>query len=328
MSLWTLKNAALRLRKTVTRRIAEAFGGRELAARALPPIAKGDRRDGRIALVAIMKDEQDYVAEWLEFYILQGVSKFIIYDNGSTDRTVDIVKSYARHVDCTVIPWRTFVLRDGNAFSLQALAYAHALTNFGQDVRWMAFLDVDEFLFATSGEPLVTAMAEFADLPSLSIPWTNFGPNGHTTKPEGLVIENYTECTPHPMQQSQRSLVRYKSIVDPSQVSGMGTHHFPLIGHGLVMFNENRVRIATANAHNPSIVVPGKLQLNHYFTRSVEEMEARIAKGRISRNGKKIENYIDRRLRAYQVHTARDEKILQFLPALKEQMRTRTLQDA
>ncbi|MBN8911652.1 MAG: glycosyltransferase family 92 protein [Rhizobiales bacterium] len=328
MSFWTLKNAALRLRKTAARRLADMFNDRTLAARTLPPIAKGDGRDGRIALVAIMKDEQDYVAEWLEFYILQGVSKFVIYDNGSTDRTVDIVKSYARHVDCTVIPWRTFIGRDGNAFSLQALAYAHALTNFGHDVRWMAFLDVDEFLFATSGELLVTAMTEFADLPSLSIPWTNFGPNGHAAKPEGLVIENYTECTPHPMQQSQRSLVRYKSIVDPSEVSGMGTHHFPLIGHGLVMFNEKRVRVSTSNAHNPSVVVTGKLQLNHYFTRSVEEMQARIAKGRISRNGKKVENYIDRRLKAYQVHTAQEEKILQFLPALKEQMRDRALRRA
>jgi hypothetical protein len=326
MSLWALKNAALRLRRAVTRNLSEVLDRKTQAAKALPPIPRGPGRDGRIAVVAIMKDEQDYVAEWLEFYILQGVSKFVIYDNGSTDRTAEIVRSYGRHVDCTLLPWRTFIGRTGNAFSLQALAYGHALVNFGPEVRWMAFLDVDEFLFATSGEKLVTAMKEFEDLPSLSIPWTNFGPGGHMTRPDGLVIESYTECTPHPLAPSQRSLLRYKSIVDPSEVSAMGSHLFPLVDRGNVIFNEKRVAGTVSDARNPGFVCVDKFQLNHYFTRSVQEMNARMAKGRISRNGQKIDNYMDRRLKAYQVQTARDEKILQFLPALKEQMRKRELE--
>jgi hypothetical protein len=320
MSLWTLKNAALRLRKSATRRLTRLINRKT---RALPPVAPSADRGKKIAVVAIMKDEQDYVAEWLEFYILQGVSKFVIYDNGSTDRTVEIVKSYRNHADCTVVPWRTFISRKGTAFSLQALAYAHALGNFGHEVRWMAFLDVDEFLFATSGEKLVDAMTEFSDLPSLSVPWTNFGPNRHTTKPPGLVIENFTECAPHPLKPEQRSLIRYKSIVDPSEVSGMGTHIFPLVGRGEVFFNENRRMCRITDAENPAYLTTEKFQLNHYFTRSLEEMDARTAKGRISRNGQQVENYIGRRLKAYAIQTARDEKILKFLPALKEQMKKR-----
>lgn len=323
MSLWTLKNAALRLRKSAANGLTRLFRGRTAAARALPPIARDPNRGDKIAVVAIMKNEQDYVAEWLEFYILQGVSKFVIYDNGSTDRTVEVIKTYQRHVDCQIIPWSTFISREGAPFSLQALAYAHALGNFGHEVRWMAFLDVDEFLFATSGETLVNAMAEFSDLPSLSVPWTNFGPNGHTTKPQGLVIENYTECAPHPLQPSQRSLIRFKSIVDPSQVSGMGTHFFPLIHRGEVIFNEKRMMRRTSDARHPNFVSSSKLQLNHYFTRSLEEMQSRVAKGRISKNGNVVANYLRRRLEAYEAHKSRDEKILQFVPALKQQMKSR-----
>lgn len=322
MSLWALRNATLRLREQASRSVSRLLGSKVAAARVLPPIAKGKGRDGKIALAAIMKDEQDYVAEWLEFYILQGVSKFVIYDNGSTDRTVDIIKSYQKHADCTVLPWRTFVAREA-PFSLQALAYAHALVNFGHEVRWMAFLDVDEFLFATSGERLVDAMAEFADLPSLSIPWTNFGPNGHVTKPDGLVIENYVECAPHPLEETQRSLIRFKSIVDPSEVSGMGTHLFPLVGRGDVVVNERRMTVSVSRSRHPDFVVADKLQLNHYFTRSLDELETRKAKGRISKNGQVVDHYLDRRMRAYQAKTARDEKILKFLPALKDQMRKR-----
>lgn len=328
MSFWTLKNAILRLRKSATIGLARLFGGTTAAARALPPIARDADRGDRIAVVAIMKNEEDYVAEWLEFYIMQGVSKFVIYDNGSTDGTVDVISSYARHVDCQVIPWSTFISREGTPFSLQALAYAHALVNFGHEVRWMAFLDVDEFLFATSGEPLAGAMAAFSDLPSLSVPWTNFGPNGHATRPPGLVIESYTECAPHPLQPSQRSLIRFKSIVDPSRVSGMGTHFFPLVQHGEMAFNENRTMWPIADARNPNFVTTSKLQLNHYFTRSLEEMDSRVSKGRISRNGVIVENYLRRRLEAYEAHKVRDEKILQFLSVLKAQMKSREPQHA
>jgi len=320
MSFWALKNGALRLRKSAAAGLARLFGMKGAAARSLPPIARDADRGNRIAVVAIMKNEQDYVAEWLEFYILQGVSKFVIYDNGSTDRTVDVIRSCQRSVDCQVIPWSTFVSRKGVPFSLQALAYAHALVNFGHDVRWMAFLDVDEFLFATSGERLVDAMSEFSDLPSLSVPWTNFGPSGHATKPRGLVIESYTECAPHPLRPSQRSLNRFKSIVDPSMVSGMGTHYFPLVQHGEILFNENGTMLPIADARNPDFVSTSKLQLNHYFTRSLEEMSSRADKGRISRNGDIVENYMRRRLEAYERHKLRDEKILQFLPALKARM--------
>ncbi len=34
----------------------------------------------------------------------------------------------------------------------QTLAYAHAIMNFGADWRWMAFVDIDEFLFLAEGD--------------------------------------------------------------------------------------------------------------------------------------------------------------------------------
>jgi len=37
------------------------------------------------ALCAILKNEADYIEEWLAFHILQGVSRVILYDNNSSD---------------------------------------------------------------------------------------------------------------------------------------------------------------------------------------------------------------------------------------------------
>jgi hypothetical protein len=83
-------------------------------------------------------------------------------------------------------------------------------------------------------------------------------------------IENYTECAPHPLLASQRSLLRYKSIVDPLQVAALGSHLFPLRGHGLITFSENGIASPHHSVTDYSFVSSDKLRLNHYFTRSLE----------------------------------------------------------
>jgi hypothetical protein len=286
----------------------------------IPTVEAPAHRQGRVGVAAIVKNESQYIGEWMQFHALQGVCHFYIYDNGCTDDTLEVARRHAVGTQCTIIPWRTFLLAEEHNFSIQALAYAHALCNFGSHFRWMAFIDVDEFLFSPTGRPLPAVLNDLSHLPAISVPWTNFGPSGHETKPEGLVVENYTECAQHPLHPKQRSLLRYKSIVDPAEVSGMGSHHFPLKKLGLVSLNE---RGDTLNLHSntdPAFVATDLLRLNHYFTRSREEMAQRLAKGRVSRNGQVVDNYLKRRLDAYAVQTARDETILQFVPELKRRM--------
>jgi glycosyltransferase involved in cell wall biosynthesis len=315
-----LQSKLLRLRKSLTAKVHAAAGDRNLSGRRLPDLAASGDRAQTLGIVCIVKNEREYIGEWLQFHILQGATDVIIYDNGSTDDTVEVARRYSAGANCTIIPWRTFLIADEHVFSIQALAYAHALCNFGPRLRRMAFIDVDEFLFSPAGKKLPDILAELSHLPSVAVPWTNFGPGGHAKRPSGLVIENYNECAPHPLLASQRSLLRYKSVVDPLEVSAMGSHLFPLRTHGMIAFNENGFATAHHNVTEPAFVVSEKLRLNHYFTRSLEEIETRIAKGRVSQNGKLNENYIERRLKSYELRTARDESILRFVPELKQRM--------
>src|SRR6266536_1517740 len=57
------------------------------------------------ALCAILKDEADYIEEWLAFHILQGVSRVILYDNNSSDDTCERAWSLAKSIDIQVISW-------------------------------------------------------------------------------------------------------------------------------------------------------------------------------------------------------------------------------
>ncbi len=320
LSLHALQTRALRLRKAVAARLKRfADRGEPFKGRQWPRIVASPDRGNRMGLVCIVKNERDYIGEWLQFHIMQGVTDIVIYDNGCSDDTLSEAQSHAAGANCTIVPWRTFIDADNLPFSIQSLAYAHAIVNFGPALRWMAFIDVDEFLFAPSGRSLPDILDELR-LPAIAVPWTNFGTGGHKSRPPGLVTENYTECAAHPLHPGQRSLLRYKSVVDPAEVCAMGSHIFPLHEKGAVAINERGEVVPGYNVTDATFVATQALRLNHYFTRSEEEIADRIAKGRVSRNGEVVKNYLERRLKVYSLQTSRDEAILQFVPELKRRL--------
>ena len=152
---------------------------------------------------------------------------------------------------------------------MQRLAYAHAILNFGVHWRWMAFIDIDEFLFPVDGDSLSATLADYENLPAVAAYWTMYGFNGHESRPAGLTIENYTKRAPYGVQ------ARPKSIVDPSKVIGLeSTHMFDFAEGRKIAYDEQKRLVCRNDEHGPSNI----LRLNHYFTRSREEFAAKIAR--------------------------------------------------
>lgn len=287
----------------------------------LAPKADCSAAQQGIAIVAIIKDEAPYLAEWLEFHLMLGVRHICLYDNGSTDETPDVLAPYQRDGLVTLVPWHNFSL----GLNPQRLAYTHAMTNFCWNDRWVAPIDVDEFLFPVDGESLERTLDEFLDLPVLNMPWINFGPSGHQKKPDGLVIENYTERAAFPPPPEQYSLLRYKSIVNPREVDYVATHWFFLRGRGEILINDRRVEFPAHRKRDARYATADKLRLHHYFTRSHEEIERKLSKGRVSKAGRVNENALDRRLEQYEMATEKDEAILRFVPNLRTQLAKRVI---
>ncbi len=279
----------------------------------IPRSAPMVRSDAGLACVTILKDEAPYLDEWITFHLMMGFDHFYIYDNGSTDGTQEVLAKYQKLGVVTVIPWCNFSL----VLHPQKAANAHAIANFSAPYRWVAFFDVDEFLFSPTSDTLVEALEKIGDQICVSIPWQNFGPNGHTTKPDGLVIENYTEKGVFPPVSGQRSLLRYKTILDPSKVMAAGTHCFHFLDVGPVLINERGQTMQPHQFEDVKFAVSEHFQLNHYFTRSEQELDHKRQKGRVSSKGAKIVDFVDNRLNQYKIATCEDRTILRFLPRLK-----------
>lgn len=297
------------------RRLVSLFRGRSERRKGglSAPIVPDPGRAG-VAVVAIVRDEERYIEEWLDYHVAVGARHFYMYDNHSTDRTAALLAQGRWAGRITVMPWRNF----DAAIRIQNAAYNHALANFGPLHRWMAFIDVDEFIVPKRSNTLTEALKELDDLPAVSIAWHMFGPSGHATRPPGLVIENYLERAEFPPRPDVISLLNFKTIVDPARVRLMKTHHAEIFGDEGMMWNDRKEKFRHPDRFDPRHATADVLQLNHYFTRSLEEMREKIAKGRVSKDGRtKNADYLEEQVRKLEKYTTRDTTILRFLPALR-----------
>ena len=61
----------------------------------------------KLVMTLLVRDEEDIVADNLDFHLAQGVDEVIVTDNGSVDGTVEILRSYEARGLVRIIVERT-----------------------------------------------------------------------------------------------------------------------------------------------------------------------------------------------------------------------------
>lgn len=213
----------------------------------------------RSMLVAIVRDEADFLDEWICYHWELGVDHVLIFDNGSSDGTSGVLRKYICHGMATVIDWP---IRQG-----QRDAYTFALRAFGPVTEWMIFLDVDEFLVL---DPQV-GMARYLDgwsgsVGQILLPSKYIGYSGHRRRPKGLVIQNFWEEIRPP-----DGLSRNKQICRPCHVSRAGIHCSALKAGRTI--SPTGLPVEPSNVTlNPEF---GSAHIRHYFTKSLADCRRR-----------------------------------------------------
>ena len=142
-----------------------------------------------LAVVAIFKDEGRYLKEWLDYHLLAGVEHFYLYNNDSTDNYEEVLAPY--------IEKNLVTLTDFPGKMMQYPAYNDAINKYRFDCRYMAFIDIDEFIFPKSNRSIVEVVDEIlSGIPNaagLAINWQMFGSNGQETADYSRgVLERFT----------------------------------------------------------------------------------------------------------------------------------------
>lgn len=221
--------------------------------------------DDYLSIAAIFKDEAPYLQEWVDFHRLVGVQRFYLYDNDSSDGGAEVLAPY---IASGLVEYAT--ISGGPA---QMDAYMHALRMWGDQTRWMAFIDIDEFLFSPTMVTLDKCLEAFESFPAVGVNWLVYGTGGHTEPPDELVTLSY-----HLRTTNDQLNKHVKSIVQPDQVLPIqppDPHHF-IYSTGQAV-NE-RFRPFRGPFSEPP--VHELFRLNHYWSKSEQEARAKADKAR------------------------------------------------
>lgn len=255
--------------------------------------------ENELSVVAIMKNEGAYLKEWLDFHILVGVDKFYLYDNGSTDDTKKILAPYIKK---NIVHYTCFP-----GVNKQNVAYIDALNRFSNSSRWIAFIDLDEFIVPVTSDKITDILNTLPpNTGALVLTWVMFGSSGHQTQPNGLVIENYRYCG------DRTRASGCKTIVNPRLVVVQRNPH--INDYAGFIVDENGKKLGRINqTYNPPS--HEKIRCNHYVTKSYSEYMERYTKGRLS--GGLANQRSPEKFHAYDTNDVFDTVMDRFIKKLK-----------
>jgi hypothetical protein len=264
-----------------------------------------------LSVCCIYKDHASYLREWIEFHRLVGVERFFLYDNESKDEHREVLAPYVERgiVELNDWPSPPSVSKEKH-WGLRP-AFDDCLARHREDARWIAFIDVDEFLFSPTGRPVPEVLRGFEQFSGIEVCSLDFGPSGHRTRPPGPVIESYVRrrsyASPEP------DLAQVKSIVDPSRVARTHNAHGFHYREGYAVHEDGERAVGEAPG-TKTIPSASLLRVNHYLTKSVEEYMSKreqwAALGLYRRPP--AEPFVE------QLSAEQDETITRYVPALRE----------
>jgi len=225
-----------------------------------------------LCLVAIMKNERDYVLEWVAYYKTIGIQDILIYDNDSTDGTSELLEKLT---SANLIKSKRWIVPEGQ--SPQMTAYNHAITTLRDDYEFIALFDADEFLVPLGGVTINAYLdAVTDDVGAIAINQRVFGSSGHKNKEAELVTSRFRQAASSEYKEN----LWVKSIYRASSVDEiLSPHHGKLISgryiqpDGRDAFSGERV-IGVADRVDFSL-----FQVNHYIIKSEEEFLIKRRRG-------------------------------------------------
>lgn len=215
-----------------------------------------------LGMCLCFRDSAAYLEEWLLFHYVQGCRRFYLYNNGSTDEWGTVVRPWVDHGLATVVEYP--------GLGVQLAMYSDCLARARSDgITWLAFIDDDEFLFATGGQPLPELLKGYGEHAGLAVSWVLFGSGGIEAQESGWVIERFTRSAGYP-DPHVKCIVQPQRIVRPRVIG----HAFETCA-GFSVVDENQRSLTEPLNPAPSAL---KIRINHYLVKSWMEWRARRAR--------------------------------------------------
>lgn len=242
-----------------------------------------------IRVGAIFRDEFDYVIEWLAWHRIAGFEKFTVADNGSTDKTTQLLEALEE------VGLVDLMHQPRTVNNSQLIAYRRICEKHLGSQEALLFIDADEFVVHESFED----GREYKDLSELldrenvgmiGLNWRCFGSSGLEEKSTKPVLERFTKCA---ADREFGKNCHLKSVTNTAYAYQIGPHisylHSPfkrydVKGQELNEFIEFTDAGPVPSGNMPDgiarHIVSGPIRINHYVVKSKQEfVEKKLNRG-------------------------------------------------
>lgn len=273
-----------------------------------------------LGISAIVRNEAPYLLEWIAHHRLLGVGRFFLIDDRSDDGTSELLTSLER---CGLVTLLPFLAVPGE--KPQIRAYRELLRAFRNEVEWMAFIDIDEYIWPTGRESRISNFLN--SLPpqvgAIALNWATFGSSSQLRYQDLPTPERFTWHAQlgNPVNHNIKTVSRtactldftcpHNAVIDPawSHVHTDLTAKAP--------FGPNGRADSLLHCLSESVSWSG-FRLNHYVIRSWEEYLSKK-----SRRGRAFTDYpLDREF--FTIHDFAEVQTTlprEYLSGLKQEMR-------
>jgi hypothetical protein len=249
----------------------------------------------QLAIGTMFKNEARWVKEWIEYHKIMGVEHFYLYNNDSSDGYLHVLEPYIKSGLVEIIPWesRYAPFHDPRQpvqwVGFQLSAFNDCIQRTCGVAKWLALIDIDEYLFPHYGvESLHTLLKTTdPDVGTLTFKWRCFG------------TSYFKRLPPHSLMVELLSMRALDSVAE-------NTHHKCIHRPEAVLYT----LVHEADLKSGYRVVnidPRDIRINHYFLR---DRESCIEKNRG-----------DVSLLEEKFNSINDTSMSQFIPLLKQAMR-------
>lgn len=217
-----------------------------------------------LSICAIFQDEAPYLKEWIAFHQLVGVDHFYLYNHRSSDNYKEVLRPYITSgiVELKELQDSAATIAEFNP--LQSKCYTECLQGARGISKWVAFLDIDEYLFPVKEQSLKEVLQDYEPFGGVCVNWQIFGTSQVAKIPPGqLMIEMLTRCAPEPYAAN----FHVKSIVRPERASHFLNPHHPIYLKGFFQVNTDKMPFEGRFSQYMRV---NRLRINHYWTRDEE----------------------------------------------------------
>lgn len=198
---------------------------------------------------SVFKNESHILNEWISHYLYHGADHIFLVNDNSTDDYQKIIEKYNSKVTLfhndiqTTNVGRQSLINNKYFLPLQSTS------------KWLAILDMDEFLYSPGEINIPTVLEKYKEYSQICVDWLMFGSNGNLYQP-GSVCEGFKTRVIMSPEFKKTEAYSYKSIVKCGFINSFDVHAHNMSGSTIHLeYKED---------------MPSDLVINHYNVQSLD----------------------------------------------------------